>query len=154
LNTFHELLLVFLNLNTTSDNDFPYGLLCFGAIIDLQIAVRYLLVIGFFVLTVFTAAAQSEQVQPVGTVIEQSVVVDLYPNPATEEINIRTQDGSAKKLVIEMHNIIGNRIQINPEEVSPGHYRIVLEDLTRGYYLLSVREEGRSKSKAYKFLKK
>jgi len=110
--------------------------------------------LSLFLLTAFTAVAQSEQSRPVSAVIEQAVQVDLYPNPAVEEINIRTKDGSAKKLIIEMHNIIGNRIKVNPEEVSPGHYRIVLGDLTRGYYLLSVREETQTKSKAYKFLKK
>ena len=85
---------------------------------------------------------------------EETVQVDLYPNPATEQINIRVSDNSARKLVFQMHNIIGNKIQVQAEEVAPGHYRIRLEDLTPGYYLLSVREEGKSKNKVHKFLKR
>ena len=117
---------------------------------------RGLLVILIILAATYTGIAQSEFASSGSSfsTLEEVVQVDLYPNPATEQINVRVSDNSAKKLVFQMHNIIGNKIQIQAEEISPGHYRIRLEDLTPGYYLLSVREEGKSKNKVHKFLKR
>ena len=116
---------------------------------------------GFFAILIIIGAAytgysQSETASSGSSfaTFEEVVQVDLYPNPATEQINIRVSDNSTPKLVFQMHNIIGNKIQVQAEEVAPGHYRIRLEDLTPGYYLLSVREEGKSKNKVHKFLKR
>ena len=117
---------------------------------------RALLAILIIVGAVFTGYSQSEVANSGNSFssLDEVIQVDLYPNPATEQINIRVSDNSAKKLLFQMHNIIGNKIQIQVEEVAPGHYRIQLEDLTPGYYLLSVREEGKSKNKVHKFLKR
>ena len=106
------------------------------------------------ILTAFTGYSQSSEDAGNFREIEEIVEVDLYPNPASDQINIRIADNKDIDLKFELHNIIGNQITINPEEVAPGQYRISIEDLTPGYYLLSVREEGKAKGKVHKFLKR
>ena len=113
--------------------------------------IAILIILGTFI----TVQGQSEvPLASAGATLEEAIQVDLYPNPATDLINIRVADNSTQKLSFEVHNIIGNKIDVVVEELAPGNFQIQIQDLTPGYYLLSVRAEESNKRKVHKFLKR
>lgn len=104
--------------------------------------------------------AQSEEGSVV--VAERSLVVEpfnatnkieLYPNPAVEYVVVNIQQSTLKNTEFELHSIIGNEIQIFPEELGSGKFKIPLKDFASGYYFLVVKDEVSRFKQAYKFLK-
>ena len=79
--------------------------------------------------------------------------IELFPNPVTEVLNI-TIEGNLKKANFTLHNIIGNRIEIKPEKISENQYKINVNGLAAGYYLLMVRDDRNAFSYTHKFLKR
>ncbi len=80
--------------------------------------------------------------------------IELYPNPATEYINVEIKESDLKSTYIILHNIIGNSIVIHPEKISENKYRIDVKELPAGYYLLSVKDPATKFNRTYKFLKR
>ena len=80
--------------------------------------------------------------------------IELYPNPATEYINVEIRESELTSTFIVLHNIIGNSIKIKPEKLSENKYRIEVKDLPAGYYLLSIKDPGTNFNRTYKFLKR
>ncbi|WP_420316482.1 T9SS type A sorting domain-containing protein [Ekhidna sp.] len=108
---------------------------------------RNKLIILSLLLTFSVAAlAQGESDLP------QEIKVSLYPNPAEEFIFIQF-DGELSNVDFELNSMIGNKLQIKPEEVAQGKYKIQVKDLATGYYFLIVKDEDKRFRKAYKFLK-
>ncbi|MEP0368869.1 MAG: T9SS type A sorting domain-containing protein [Cyclobacteriaceae bacterium] len=104
--------------------------------------------------------AQSEEGSVV--VAERSLVVEpfnatnkieLYPNPAVEYVVVNIQQSTLENTEFELHSIIGNEIQIFPEELGNGKFKIPLKDFASGYYFLVVKDEVSRFKQAYKFLK-
>ena len=80
------------------------------------------------------------------------VKVELYPNPVTEVLNIAIE-GNIEGAQFTLHNIIGNRIDIVPEKVSNQLYKVNVNGLAPGYYLLMVQND-RNFRYTHKFLKR
>ncbi len=80
--------------------------------------------------------------------------IELYPNPATEYINVEIKESDLISTYIILHNIIGNSIVIHPEKISENKYRIDVKELPAGYYLLSVKDPATKFNRTYKFLKR
>lgn len=83
---------------------------------------------------------------------EQDARISIYPNPAVEFIVVQV-DGEFSNAEFELNSMIGNKLQIKPEEIGIGKYKIQVKDLATGYYFLIVKDEDRRFKKAYKFLK-
>jgi len=79
--------------------------------------------------------------------------IEFFPNPVTEVLNI-TIKGNLENTNFTLHNIIGNRIKIQPEKVSENQYKINVNGLASGYYLLMIRDERNAFSYTHKFLKR
>lgn len=80
--------------------------------------------------------------------------IELYPNPAVEYLTVEIKESTLKKPVIVLHTIIGNSISIKPEKLSENKFRVNVQDLPDGYYLVSVKDPGTNFNRTYKFLKK
>ncbi len=80
--------------------------------------------------------------------------IQVYPNPATEFVNIKFETPQAKKVKLTVHNILGNSIELETEIIDEFEIKIRVKDLTTGYYFVSVRDEGTSFRSTYKFLKR
>lgn len=80
--------------------------------------------------------------------------VEIFPNPATEFINVKFEAPIAKKIRLSVHNVIGNTMEIESEVIDEHEIRIRVKDLATGYYLLSVKDERLNLSSTYKFLKR
>ncbi|MEP1034878.1 T9SS type A sorting domain-containing protein [Ekhidna sp.] len=83
----------------------------------------------------------------------QDAKISIYPNPAVEFIVVQV-DGDFDNAEFELNSMIGNKLQIKPEEVGIGKYKIQVKDLATGYYFLIVKDEAKRFKKAYKFLKR
>ena len=107
----------------------------------------------------FAAAFQLSiaQVQYEPTPLQDRSKVQLYPNPTnpnTEYLVVKLEQIPAEKVAIAVHNIIGNKMDVQTEVVSENELRIMIKDLASGYYLLALKDEKTNFRGTYKFLKR
>jgi hypothetical protein len=97
------------------------------------------------------------QSQPEQT-LSDGVKVQLYPNPttpSTEHLYVKLDPAiSADKVNVALHNIIGNKMEIETEVVSEHELRIRIKDLAAGYYLVALKDEETNFRGIFKFLKR
>ncbi|MEL7004392.1 MAG: T9SS type A sorting domain-containing protein [Bacteroidota bacterium] len=79
--------------------------------------------------------------------------VQLFPNPSVDYLTVRIENFDLKEVNLVVYNIIGNVVEVTSEEVGEGEFRVKVEDLTPGYYLISIRDD-QFFQETYKFLKR
>jgi len=79
--------------------------------------------------------------------------IEIYPNPAVENVFIKIDNSDLENVEIELFNIIGNSLKIEVEEISKNNYKIKVEDLPQGYYLLIIKDPIKRFNEAFKFHK-
>jgi hypothetical protein len=104
--------------------------------------------------TAFAQTQDTPYTQEPGITSDLSKSITLYPNPATEYINIKlsTLEPATTKLI--MYNILGKELQIEKEVVNEHEVRVKVKDLASGYYLLAIRDDQIHFKATYKFLKR
>lgn len=80
--------------------------------------------------------------------------VHLFPNPATEFIDVKLDQLPAANVSLTVHNIIGNELQVETEVIEEDLIRVKVKDLAAGYYLLAIKDEESNFRGTYKFLKR
>lgn len=80
--------------------------------------------------------------------------ITVYPNPATEYINIKLSTLEASTAKITLYTILGSELQIDMETVNAHEVRFRVKDMATGYYLIAVRDEHLQFKATYKFLKR
>jgi len=121
----------------------------------------YTLIILFFISALSVSYAQSVQIDTDKSELPkikkeslQNVIdVELYPNPASEFLNITLQNSNLKNIEFEMYNVIGNKLQYDLETVNGISYKINVKDFSPGYYLLIIKDPITRYNKAFKFRK-
>lgn len=83
-----------------------------------------------------------------------SKAITIYPNPATDYVNIKLNTLDASKVKITLYNILGSEMEIESEIMDNHEVRVRVKDLNIGYYLIAVREEHSQFRGTYKFLKR
>ena len=78
----------------------------------------------------------------------------VYPNPATDFINLKLEAPNARHVKLTLHTIIGNSLEVESEIIDDNEVRLKVKDLTTGYYLLAVKDERSGFKGVYKFLKR
>ena len=86
--------------------------------------------------------------------LQIEAVVELYPNPANDFVNITITNSKLKNVQFEMYNIIGNKIDFDFEQVNSKNYKVNVKDFHSGFYLLVVKDPVARFNKAYKFRKR
>ena len=85
---------------------------------------------------------------------EDKVSFELYPNPASEYINLKfSRNLSLDNHKISIHSLIGNQINFNKENLSDSEIRIYLDEFNKGYYFLIIDNLILDKRKIIKFSK-
>jgi len=65
--------------------------------------------------------------------------VILYPNPASEVLNIRLEDGSESISHVSLHNLLGQVVyEVDIDLNLDGGYIVEITDLPSGIYLVQV----------------
>jgi hypothetical protein len=98
--------------------------------------------------------AQSQPETPPSQEVNFTNSVQLFPNPATEFIDVKIDQFPADKINLTLHNIIGNKLEIETEILSEHLIRVKVKELASGYYLLAVKDEESKFRGTYKFLKR
>lgn len=86
--------------------------------------------------------------------VDLSKSITVYPNPATEYINIKLSTLEASTAKVTLYTILGSELQLEKETVNEHEVRIRVKDLATGYYLIAVRDEQLQFKATYKFLKR
>ena len=113
---------------------------------------KYIAVFTLLILSVSASFAQNSDFASFDE--ELSNRIELYPNPASDYLNIEIKESNLVRPVVLVHNIIGNSIQVEIEKVEDNKYQVAVKNLPDGYYLVSIKDPGTNFSKTYKFLKK
>lgn len=79
--------------------------------------------------------------------------IEIYPNPAVENIFVKIENSELQKVEFELFNIIGNSLSIKPEEISKNNFKINVDEFPAGYYLLIVKDPVTRFNQAFKFHK-
>ncbi|MEP2771556.1 MAG: T9SS type A sorting domain-containing protein [Fulvivirga sp.] len=80
--------------------------------------------------------------------------VKLFPNPSVEYLNVTIANSDLENVTFTVHNIIGNVVEVEVEEVGENDFKVNVKDLPTGYYLLAIKDEKKHFRETYKFLKK
>lgn len=80
--------------------------------------------------------------------------IEIYPNPSVNFLIIEIKNSALERVEFEMRSIIGNKVNVVPEEIGRDKFRINVKDFSTGYYFLVVKDEFTRFKEAHKFLKK
>lgn len=108
---------------------------------------RTALIASFILIVCFASYSQD-----VSNTSQLDLTVRVYPNPVSDILMIQFEDASSETL-FELNSMIGNRVNIVPEKIANGKYKIPVKNLATGYYFLIVKDQKRRFNKAIKFLK-
>ena len=112
---------------------------------------------AFLMLSAFQLSlAQSQpETEPLASAeVNLSRSVHLFPNPATEFVDVKLDHLPAENVQLTVHNIIGNELQVETEVLEEYLIRVKVKDLASGYYLLAIKDEESKFRGTYKFLKR
>lgn len=119
------------------------------------------LILSFFLLLFLSSAAFGQTQGVISYAPEKtdlsndlSKAITVYPNPATDFVNIKLSTLEASTAKITVYTILGNELQIDKETVNDHEVRLRVKDLATGYYLIAVRDEQLQFKSTYKFLKR
>ena len=106
-----------------------------------------------FILTflAFTYAGNAQTLARVD--VEKTVEVQLYPNPTVNDLNINLNTDKLQDVSFELYSLIGSKLTFSVEKKADNHYKIPVDKLGAGYYLLIVKDRNQHFKKAYKFQK-
>ncbi|HET9487577.1 MAG TPA: T9SS type A sorting domain-containing protein [Chryseosolibacter sp.] len=113
--------------------------------------VLVVLALAAFQLTVAQSQPETPSPTPETNLIKS---VQLFPNPATEFVDVKLEQFPAQNVKLTVHNIIGNELQVETEILDEHLIRVKVKDLVSGYYLLAVKDEESNFRGTYKFLKR
>ena len=110
----------------------------------------------FALLLTLTLASQVQaqsEIQFQNNESQRDIKIEIFPNPTTEYLNIHVK-GTDERPTFHLHNIIGNEVKVEFEKMGDNRYRINVENLAPGYYLLAIKEPTTKFSRTLKFLKR
>lgn len=80
--------------------------------------------------------------------------VKLFPNPAVEYVHVRIENMDIAQVTFQLHNIIGNVVNVESEVVDQHELRLKVKDLPIGYYLVSITDAQTRINGTFKFVKR
>ena len=116
-----------------------------------------MLVLAVFVLSasrLTMAQTQPQTQQRVEQEVNLIKSVHLFPNPATEFVDVQLDQFPAENVTLSVHNILGSELPVETEILDENLIRVRVKDLASGYYLLAIKDEESKFRGTYKFLKR
>ena len=116
---------------------------------------KLLLVFGIMVFAIATYAQNGQDFPSFGNeLLSQKNKIEIYPNPSVDFLNVKIEESNLKSTVLVIHSIIGNKLELEAENIGENQFRLDVRDLPPGYYLLSIKDATTNFSKTFKFLKR
>ena len=79
-------------------------------------------------------------------------IIGIYPNPATDYIMVEIKQSQFQDTHFILTSMIGNEIEITPEELGEDKFRIGLVGYPAGFYFLVIEDDPSQFKKAFRFL--
>jgi hypothetical protein len=116
---------------------------------------RAVLLLGFILLAFASMAQSGRDFSAFGNQsLEQKNIVEIYPNPSVDFLNVKIENSDLEKTELVVHSIIGSRFKVEIEKTEDSRFKVDVRDLPPGYYLLSIKDPVTEFSKTFKFLKR
>jgi hypothetical protein len=116
---------------------------------------RVLLILGFIVIALSSYAQSGQDFNSFSNeLLSQKNKIEIYPNPSVDFLNVHIKNSELKNTVLIVYNIIGNKYELEAENIGDDKYRLDVRNLPAGYYLLSIKDASTNFSKTFKFLKR
>ena len=129
--------------------------MCLNYVFAELIMKKLLLVFGILAFALGSYAQSGQDFASFGDqLLIQKNKVEIFPNPSVDFLNVHVKNSDLTNTTIIIHSIIGNKFEIEVENIGPDQYRIDVRDLPKGYYLLSIKDANSNFSKTFKFLKR
>lgn len=80
--------------------------------------------------------------------------VEIYPNPSVKYIVVEIKNSELYDVEFELRSIIGNKLNVIPENIGQDKYRFNVKSFAPGYYFVVVKDDNTQFKQAHKFLKK
>lgn len=80
--------------------------------------------------------------------------VKIYPNPSVDFLQVKIENTDLESISFTVHNIIGNTVNVDIQQLGNNEFRLRVEDLAPGYYLLAIKDDKNLFKETYKFLKR
>jgi len=80
--------------------------------------------------------------------------VRLFPNPTIDYLSIEISNSDLENVEFTFHNIIGNIVEVKVDKISQNQFKIDVESLPTGYYLVAIKDDNKHFRETYKFLKR
>ena len=116
--------------------------------------VKVIITLFFFILLTIIAFGQGKEEVYGGRYPDPIKTVEIYPNPATDFVNLKFEQPVANKVKLTLHNVIGNSLELESEILSDHEIKVRVKDYPTGYYLISVKDDRLSSAGTFKFLKR
>ena len=88
-----------------------------------------------------------------GERVEPKMKIDVFPNPAIDNIFVRIDTPGDPKIQFDLYNIIGATLPVEPELIEKNYYKIGVKELPAGYYLLMIKDTDQHFNQAFKIHK-
>jgi len=80
--------------------------------------------------------------------------VEIYPNPSVEFLIVEIKNSKLYSVQFEMRSIIGNKLNVIPENIGADKFRFNVKQFPPGYYFIVVKDDDSQFKEAHRFLKK
>jgi len=80
--------------------------------------------------------------------------IHIFPNPAVDYVHVRIDQMPVKNVKLTVHNILGNEMRLETEEIDEHEIRVRVKDLDAGYYFIAVKDDDENFRATYKFVKR
>lgn len=124
----------------------------------MKLRLRWIIVVFAWVAGILVSqdifAQDDFQTQPEQTSSSIIKSVKLFPNPAVEYVHVRIENMDVALVTFQLHNIIGNVVNVESEVVDQHELRLKVKDLPVGYYLVSITDAQTRVNGTFKFVKR
>lgn len=124
----------------------------------MKLRLRWIVVVFAWVAGILVSqdifAQDDFQTQPEQTSASIIKSVKLFPNPAVEYVHVRIENMDIAQVTFQLHNIIGNVVNVESEVVDQHEFRLKVKDLPIGYYLVSITDAQTRLNGTFKFVKR
>lgn len=80
--------------------------------------------------------------------------IETYPNPSVEFLIVEIKNSQLNNVEFELRSIIGNKLNVIPENIGFNKFRFNVKQIPPGYYFIVVKDDNSQFRKAHKILKK
>lgn len=80
----------------------------------------------------------------------QSEVISVFPNPTSQEVNIKIENANGKGMIVQFYDANGKLLM--KETITQNHHKLGLENFPKGMYILEI-TQNQSTLINYKIIK-